>query len=252
MRAPEGKRWVVVLGAGSPIGLAVAKVCAMRGMGVLLAGRRLDDLERSARDLVLRYSADVRALAFDALAVDAHSAFVERCEALSEGGLEGFVWCVGMMPEEEATRADAALRQTMIDTNYSGAVSVLERAAEVLSGQGEGFIAAVTSVAGDRGRASNGLYGSSKAALSTYLSGLRVRLASAGVKVVDVKPGFVDTAMTYGRAGVFAVASPETVARDILRGIERDRATVYSPWFWRLVMGIIRALPDAVFKRFSL
>ena len=248
----EHKGYVVVLGAGSPIGRAFAEAYAARGVGVLLAGRRLDDLERSARDLSLRYQTEARALAFDALEFDSHAEFIARCEAAATERLEGFVWCVGTMPDEEALRSNAALRQQMIDTNYSGALSVLEHAGQALSRQGHGFIASITSVAGDRGRASNGLYGSSKAALSTYLSGLRVRLAGAGVTVVDVKPGFVDTALTHGRSGTFLVAAPERVAFDVLRGIERDCAVVYTPWFWRFIMLVIRALPDSVFKRLPL
>jgi decaprenylphospho-beta-D-erythro-pentofuranosid-2-ulose 2-reductase len=251
MAHPE-KGYVVVMGAGSPIGRAIGEVCAARGMGILLAGRRVDDLERTALDLNLRFGVDSRAVDFDALAIDSHADFVSRCDAMSTGFLEGFVWCVGTMLEEKTARSDNALRKTMIDTNFTGAISVLEHAAQVLSHQGRGFIIAVTSVAGDRGRASNGMYGATKAALSTYLSALRARLARIGVTVVDVKPGFVDTSLTHGRPGTFLVAPPERVALDALRGVDRDRAVVYTPWFWRAIMLVIRAVPDAVFKRLSL
>ncbi len=243
---------VVVLGAGSPMGRAIASAYAREGMGIILAGRDIEDLTRTASDLNLRFQIHASVVGFDALDLNSHEAFVERCVSVSESGIEGFVWCVGVMPEEDEMRRDVAALKLMIDTNFTGAISTLEHAATLLEGQGHGFIAAITSVAGDRGRASNGLYGSSKAGLSTYVSGLRMRLAQSGVRVIDVRPGFVDTAMTYGRPGMFLVAPPEKVAADLLRSVDRDRAVTYTPRFWQLIMFIIRMVPDFVFKRLSL
>ena len=107
-------------------------------------------------------------------------------------------------------------------------------------------------MAGDRGRASNYLYGSTKAALSTFLSGLRARLAGSGVAVIDVRPGFVDSSLTFGRPGVFLAASPDRVARAILRAVRRRRSVVYTPFFWRWVMAAIRAIPEPLFQRLAL
>ncbi|MFP8872964.1 MAG: SDR family NAD(P)-dependent oxidoreductase, partial [Myxococcota bacterium] len=149
-------------------------------------------------------------------------------------------------------KTDALAARRMIETNYLASVSVLEACAAEFESRGRGWICAVSSVAGDRGRPSNYLYGSSKAGLSAYLQGLRARLARANVGVLDVKPGFVDTSLTWGRAGLFLVASPDRVARDAWRGIRRNRAVVYTPWFWRPIMMVIRAIPDAVFKRMRL
>jgi len=129
---------------------------------------------------------------------------------------------------------------------------VLDPIADHLARVGRGFICAVSSVAGDRGRQSNYLYGSTKAALSTYLQGLRNRLARSGVRVVTVKPGFVDTAMTFGRPGMFLVASPQRVGRDVFRAVRRGRCEVYTPWFWRGIMAAIKAIPEPVFKRMKL
>jgi decaprenylphospho-beta-D-erythro-pentofuranosid-2-ulose 2-reductase len=140
----------------------------------------------------------------------------------------------------------------VIDTNYTSAVSVLNLAADYLEQRRGGFICGLSSVAGDRGRQSNYLYGSSKAALSTYLQGLRNRLTRARVRVVTVKPGFVDTKMTFGLSGMFLVATPERVAKDISQAIRRGRSVVYTPWFWRPIMLVIRTIPEFIFKRMKL
>jgi short-subunit dehydrogenase len=142
----------------------------------------------------------------------------------------------------------------MIDVNYTSAVSLLGLAAAHFASKKTGCICAVSSVAGDRGRQSNFLYGSTKAALTAHLQGLRNRLFRAGVAVVTIKPGFVDTAMTWGLVNPASplVASPKRVARDMARAIERRANVVYSPWFWRWIMAIIRAIPEPLFKRMKL
>jgi decaprenylphospho-beta-D-erythro-pentofuranosid-2-ulose 2-reductase len=140
----------------------------------------------------------------------------------------------------------------MVAVNYLGAMSVLDQCAGVLAAGGNGFIIGISSVAGDRGRQSNYYYGSAKAGLSAYLSGLRNRLSGQGVHVMTVKPGFVDTAMTYGLEGMFLVASPEDIGRQIVRAVGKRRNTVYLPWFWRYIMLIIRHIPEFVFKRLKL
>src|SRR5262245_32495555 len=156
-----------------------------------------------------------------------------------------------MAPQGEA-QTSFELARRMIDVNYTSAVSLLNLAADYFEARKAGFICAISSVAGDRGRQSNYLYGSTKAALNTYLEGLRVRLAKVGVPVTTVKPGFVDTKMTRGMKGMFLVASPARVARDICRAIRRGRAVVYTPWFWWGIMTIIRSIPDFLFRRMKI
>ena len=126
---------------------------------------------------------------------------------------------------------------------------LLNLAADHLTEAGAGFICGITSVAGDRGRQSNYIYGSSKAALGVYLQGLRDRLSGAGVTVTTIKPGFVDTPMTFGRPGLTGLASPQRVARVIRRAIEGGRAVVYVPWFWRWIMLFLRLVPERIFRR---
>jgi short-subunit dehydrogenase len=246
------KDCALVVGATSAIGRAIAAQLAAAGFDLVLAGRREAELERNARDLEIRFGVAASVRTFDALDFDTYEAFFASCREPSGATLAGVVLCHGEMPEQSEAEADAALTRRLIDVNYASPVCLLEIAARHFQDLGRGFVCALSSVAGDRGRPSNHIYGSSKAALSTYLQGLRSRMARHGVRVVTVKPGFVDTALTYGRPGLFLVASPEKVARDVLRGIERDRAVVYTPRFWALILGIIRSIPDPIFKRLPL
>lgn len=244
---------MAVLGATSSIGRATSAELAARGIRLVLAGRDLVDLECSAKDLAIRYGVDTQAMRFDALDFEGHDAIVEALEsAWGDEGLDGVVAVYGDMPDPLEARSDFDLARQTIDVNYTSVVSLFERLASRFEQRGRGFLCAVGSVAGDRGRASNYLYGSSKAALATFLDGLRVRLAKAGVSVVTVKPGFVDTPLTWGKPGVRGAASPERVARDIVRGIARGSRVVYTPGVWRPIMLAIRGIPDVVFRRMSL
>jgi len=140
----------------------------------------------------------------------------------------------------------------ILETNFTGCVSALNILANHFELKRTGFICAITSVAGDRGRQSNYHYGAAKAGLSVYLQGLRNRLFPAGVNVITVKPGFVDTRMTYGRPGLFLLASPESVAQGIFRAIVKGKSVVYLPWFWRPIMLIVRSIPETIFKRLKM
>ena len=240
-------RWLVV-GASSAVSRAFARLVAEQGADVILAGRDLEDMERTALDLRVRGGGKIDVLRFDALDQSSHDAFVA---ALPEGPLDLFVGFGLMHPQDELER-DPALAQTMIAVNYLGVVSLLSRLAPRLAARGSGRIIVLSSVAGDRGRPSNYIYGSSKAGLNAYLQGLRARLAAKGVSVTTIKPGFLDTAMTFGLPGMFLVASPEACARACLRYATKGRDTVYFPAFWWLIMAIIKAIPERLFKRLKL
>lgn len=246
---------VAVVGATSSIGRAIATRLARDGARVVLCGRRVAELELIAKDIAIRTGSDARVVRYEALAFDEHAEFVRRAERAFPGeepGLEGLVVVVGEMAEQTDAEADFALARRMIDVNYASVVSLCEELAPRLAANRGGFLCAIGSVAGDRGRQSNYLYGSTKAALATYVDGLRVRLAKAGVGVTLVKPGFVDTPMTWGRPGVFLAAKPSVVARDVVRGIRRNRRVVYTPWFWRWILLAVRLAPDALFRRLAL
>jgi len=241
---------ILILGATSGIARCVAAELARQGHALILAGRDGEELERLADDLRLRHQVQVWTQRFEALDFDAHDDFLARCEAECDGHLSGLVLAYGVMEDQAHAAADFTLARQMIDINYTSAVSICNRAAAHFQNKGDGFLCALSSVAGDRGRASNYLYGSTKAALSAYLEGLGAALRGSGVRVITVKPGPVDTPMTRGRGG--RLASPHRVARDIVRGIERGREMVYTPWHWRWIMAVIRAMPRAIFKRMKI
>jgi len=243
---------VLVIGAGSGIGRAMLHELAAEGQRLIIAGRRTDEMERLAADCRIRFGVEAAAEHFDALELSDHEDFVARSAAHFDGGLDGVVLCYGEMTDEAEAQRDAELARRMIDVNHTSAVSVLEVTARYMVPRGRGWICAFGSVAGDRGRPSNAIYGSTKAALSTYLSGLRVRLSHHGIAVVTVKPGVVDTGMTWALPALPLVVAPDRVARDALRGVRRNRAVVYSPWFWAIIMTLIRAIPDRIFKKLDL
>jgi short-subunit dehydrogenase len=243
----------LILGASSSIARAFARLVAREGEALLLAGRDLDDLERSAADLRARGAASAEVLPFDATDYGAHAAFVERCRtaAGAERRLNIFL-AFGAMPGQAEIDADPALVIDTIAANFTGAASVLQRLAPILEAQRGGQVVALTSVAGDRGRLKNYVYGSAKAGLNAYLQGLRARLYRAGVTVTTVKAGFLDTAMTFGLPGLFLLAPPEACAAACRRHAAKGRETVYFPFFWWGIMAIIRAIPERIFKRLSI
>jgi short-subunit dehydrogenase len=158
----------------------------------------------------------------------------------------------GVLGDPQDTAKDAEAAERVLRTNLLAPVSLLTRAAQRMEAQRSGRLVALSSVAGDRGRGSNFVYGASKAGLTAFLSGLRNRLYPTGVRVVTVKPGFVDTPMTAHLPKNPLYASPERVARDIVRAVDRGRDVVYTPWWWRIVMFIVRTIPERIFKRLSL
>jgi short-subunit dehydrogenase len=240
----------LILGASSAIGRAFARQAARRGADIILAGRDAADLSRDAADIGISTGRAVSVAAFDALDTAGHTALVARIAALP--GIVNVALLFGIMPDQAGMDADVSQALACIETGFVGAVSVLHRLAPELEKRGCGVVVGFGSVAGDRGRLKNYVYGATKAGLHAYLAGLRNRLGRSGVHVMTVKPGFVDTAMTFGLPGMFLVAQPETVARLCLDAAARRRDVVYVPWFWWGIMAVIRAVPERVFKRLSL
>ena len=244
--------WVLLLGATSGIGKALARRWAAQGNNLLLAARDLDETQRLAADLQTRFGIDAQSVAFDALAFDDHEPFWRDCLSRAGGHLQGVLLCYGFMTLREETDRDPKLVRQTIDVNYTSPVSILNLVAQDFEKAGSGYICGFSSVAGDRGRQSNYYYGSAKAAFSTYLQGLRNRLFKRGITVITVKPGFVDTGMTWGLPGMFLVATPEKVAADTWRAVARKQSNLYTPFFWRYIMFIIRSVPEFIFKRMKL
>lgn len=238
----------LILGAGSDIALATADALAARGHNLVLAGRDTEALDREADNLSLRHGVGVQAVAFDVLD-EGYGAFWDGLDPQPDG----VVCAIGHLGDESHAQADPEEARRTLETNFNGVVAILDEAARRFAAAGTGFIIALSSVAGDRGRASNYHYGAAKAGLTTYLSGLRNRFATEGphgVRVITVKPGFVATRMTAGMdLPARLTATPEQAARDMVRALEGRRDVVYIRWFWRWIMAIITHLPEPLFKR---
>jgi short-subunit dehydrogenase len=243
---------VMILGATSGIARAVAASYAKRGHPLLLLGRDMAELQAIAADLAIRHGVSVTAHRFDALAYDTHESALSQAIASAPAPLEGAVVAFGYLGDQAKGQADWAEAQRILDTNFTAAASTLTHLGNHLEAQRSGWLCVLSSVAGDRGRQSNYLYGSAKAGLTAFLSGLRARLFKAGVHVTTIKPGFVDTGMTFGKPGMFLVASPDHAAEGIVKAVSRRRDSAYVPGFWALIMLIIRSVPEPVFKRTKL
>lgn len=240
------RKSVLVLGGSSDIGRATARAFAKAGYDVGLAGRDAAALEPDAADLHARYNIEASTLKFDVLDTASFDGFVGSLPALPDV----VVSIVGLLGVQEQAQSDLAQATTIMRSNYEGPSLILGLFAEKFLARGNGTIVGVSSVAGDRGRSSNYVYGSAKAGLSAFLSGLRARASRGGVHVVTVKPGFVRTKMTEGMKliGPLTVEAP-VVGDAILQAVEKKTDVVYVSGKWRLVMFIIKALPEAVFKK---
>jgi len=240
---------VLILGATSDMAQAIAKKYAAEGWSLTLAAREADLLEPIAGDLRVRTNLPVEAALFDATDFASHSGFYEGLATKPDA-----VICVfGYMGDQMAARTDFEEVRRTIDINFTGAVSVLNIVADDFEKRGYGAIAGISSVAGDRGRQSNYIYGSAKAGLTAYFSGLRNRLAKAGVHVMTVKPGFCRTKMTEQMDLPAALtAEPEQVAAAVFKGMEKKRNVVYTLWMWRYIMLIIRHIPEFIFKKMGM
>ncbi|EAR52307.1 putative oxidoreductase [Oceanicola granulosus HTCC2516] len=237
----------IILGATSSIARALVRRLAARGAGLLLCGRDAAELDALAADSRARGAGETAALTFDVRAPDSFSPILDAAQRC-EGPLTVAVF-TGSMPDQAEIDADPALIAPTLADSLTGPVRFLHEIAPLLAERG-GSVVGVGSVAGDRGRVTNYVYGAAKAGFATYLSGLRNRLARAGVHVMTVKPGPVDTALTWGMT-LPLMTSPEAVAGDILKGLKRRRNVIYTAPVWRWVMLVIRAVPEPIFKRTS-
>lgn len=242
---------ILIVGAASAIAEHYARLQAVAGSALLLAGRSVGRLQAIADDLRVRGAAEVAVFALDVNELDRHEALLEAAW-VQFGQVDVVLLAHGTLPDNPACVADPVLAVREFNTNGTATIALMAAAARRLEAQGHGTLAVIGSVAGDRGRASNYLYGSAKAAVAAYASGLRQRLGSAGVNVLTVKPGFVDTPMTRDFRKGLLWASPQAVARGIDRAIQGRRAVAYLPGFWWGIMRIITHIPEPVFRRLRL
>lgn len=242
---------ILIIGATSAIAEACAKRFAAQGHSLFLLARNTERLESLAQDLRVRGAKAVHCAAFEANAFDSHQALLEQVKT-ELNGLDRVLIAHGTLSDQQACEQSVELTLQELQTNALSVIALLTRLAGHFEAQRHGCIAVIGSVAGDRGRQSNYIYGTAKGALSIFLQGLRNRLQKSDVQVLTIKPGFVDTPMTASFPKGPLWASPEKVALDIDKAIEKKKDVLYTPAFWTLIMFVIRSVPETLFKRLSL
>jgi short-subunit dehydrogenase len=244
--APIG---VAVLGATSAIAEASARLWAMQGARLFLAGRNDGRLAAIAQDLRVRGAAEVAVWSGDLTDISAHAGLVGALEdALGAPDVVLLAW--GTLTDQARAEADPAYAAREIGGNFTAPVALILALGPSMLARGRGVIACITSVAGERGRASNFVYGAAKGGLQRFLEGYRHRLHGRGVAVLDIRPGFVSTPMTEHLAQAGPLwATPAQVAADIVRAVERRHAVLHTPWFWRWIMLVVRSLPRFLLHR---
>lgn len=242
---------IVVLGALSEIAEATCRLHAEEGARLLLAGRDADRLQSVADDLRVRGADQVTTEALDLVHADPESCLARWDAAL--GGIDEVLLAYGVLGEQRNLEKDLAAAAELIDVNFRSAALWCLAATNLFEQRKAGTLAVIGSVAGDRGRQSNALYGATKGGLGILVQGLAHRLAKSGAKAVLVKPGFVDTAMTAHIPSKGALwSSPDKVARLIRQAVKGKAPVVYAPGYWRLIMSVIRNVPPQIFHRTSL
>lgn len=243
---------ILVMGATSAIAEATARLWAQRGDALFLVARNPAKNEAIAQDLRVRGAAAVSTYTMDACDLEEHSPMIDQCYA-QLGGLDIALIAHGTLSDQKRCELSVPDMMREFESNALSVMALCTHLANRLEAQGSGTLAVISSVAGDRGRASNYVYGSAKAAVSAFLSGLRQRLWSKGVTVITIKPGFVDTPMTSHLPKGPLWASAHDLARHLYRAINANKSTVtYAPAFWAFIMRIICGIPESVFVRLSL
>lgn len=240
---------ILILGATSDMAIAIAKKFASSGWEIQLAARNVEQCADFAADIRIRFGANCQIFAFNALDFNSHKVFFESIHPKPD-----VVVCVfGYLGDHKRGSEDWTEAKLILDTNYMGAVSILNDVSNTFEKRSSGIIVGISSVAGERGRQSNYLYGSAKAGFTAYLSGLRNRLYPAGVHVMTVQPGFVYTKMTEGLAlPKLLTANPSEVGEAVFNGVKKKKNIIYIRWFWRWIMFIIKSIPEGIFKKLKL
>lgn len=242
---------ILILGANSAIAKSVARLLADRGDKLYLVGRSQDKLTALTQDLQARGKAGIASEALDLGDATQHDAVLARARDFL-GGIDVAFMAHGVLGDQKSAAQSWDAARDLIDINFLSPASLCTRLANEFESQGSGHICVITSVAGDRGRASNYVYGAAKGALSLFLSGLRNRLAKKNIAVTDLKLGFVDTPMTADFPKGALWATPDSVAKGIIAAMDGRRDIVYLPWFWRCIMTIIKSIPERIFKKLSI
>jgi short-subunit dehydrogenase len=242
---------LLIFGGTSAIAQAVARLAAARGDRIFLVGRDAEKLAIVARDLETRSGQAVGAASADFLSPTSVEAVLDQAGKFL-GRIDVVLIAHGMMIDPAAVTPSWGQIEECLRVNFLSPVLIAEAAARIFTRQGGGTLAIIGSVAGDRGRRTILHYGAAKGGLERYAQGLRGRLQGTGVRVVLIKPGMVDTPMTAHLRKGLLFAQPETVARRILKSFTSGPETVYTPWIWRIIMGIIKVIPESIFKKLTI
>lgn len=241
--------YVLILGAKSDIAKEIAKQYSKNGYSLYLAGRNINELQEFKNDIEIRSNVDVSLKQFDIKNFNEHKEFYD---SLNPKPL-GVILAAGYMAEQKDCQDDFIKTLNSINVNYTGAVSILNIISNDMEKNKNGFIVGLSSVAGDRGRKTNYIYGSAKAGFTAYLSGLRNRLFKSNVKVLTVKPGFVNTKMTkHLDLPVKLTSEPKEVALDIYEAQQKGKDILYTKGVWKFIMLIIKNIPETIFKRMNI
>ena len=237
---------VLILGGNSDVGKSLAKDFSKLGSNLILTTRKKDQLNFLRSDLEIRYEISCDIKLFDVLDFKSHKSFYKNLKTKPDI----VITCIGYLDNQGDSQNDFEESLRSIQSNFTGLVSILNIISNDFEKKGSGVIVGVSSVAGDRGRGSNYIYGSSKAAFTSYLSGLRNRLHALGVPVITIKPGFIKTKMTsHLDLPKLLTASTDEISKDILNSIKKGKSIIYTKWFWKWIMLIIKLIPERIFKK---
>lgn len=236
---------VLILGAKSDIGIAIARKFALEGYDIQLAGRNLEEVESIKNDLQTRFDVNIKAYDFDTINYSGFLDFINKLKNLPD-----VVICtIGNMPQQKFCEENLDLRTNVFRANFEGPANILSEIANLFEKRSYGTIVGISSVAGERGRASNYIYGSAKAGFTAFLSGLRNRLNKSNVNVITVLPGPVFTKMTKGLPlPKLLTNTKENVADDIFKAVINKKDIVYTGKIWKLLIFIIKLIPEGIFK----
>ena len=243
------KHSILILGAQSDIAKSIAKKFGENNYNLVLAAKNFDELKIQSTDLRIRYNIEVDIYEFDVLKNKNYEKFIKNLKEIPS-----IVICaIGFMGEQRENERNYDLRTKVLRTNYEGPINIISELANIYENRGYGTIVGISSVAGDRGRSSNYIYGSAKAGFTAFLSGLRNRLAEKNVHVLTVLPGTVYTKMTLGhKLPKIFTSYPDKVANDIFKSIIKKKNIIYTMGIWRFIMMIIKLIPERIFKKLKL
>jgi short-subunit dehydrogenase len=240
---------VLIIGGNSDVGKSVAKDFAKLGSSLILTSRKQGQLDSFKSDLEIRNEINCDIELFDVLDFKLHKSFYENLKTKPDI----VITCTGYLDNQEDSQNDFEESLKSIHTNFTGLVSILNIISNDFEKRKKGVIVGISSVAGDRGRGSNYIYGSSKSGFTSYLSGLRNRLNKSSVQVITLKPGFINTKMTsHLDLPNILTAAPEDISNDIISSIKKGKSVVYTKWFWKWIMLIIKNIPEFHFKKMSI